>query len=200
VLGLPRAERVWVYYWQRLPNSERIDYDIDQALAEVEPWHTAHGRQPTETDLILLSRDWLCPYEHKCGNPDGEPRGWHQGERSPLRPEYDQFFRPLLNEPGKWHEHGLRFAQLLKNLSLGNALAQRWGGLQLHFGVLINERLCGKKGDTYLTEFEAFRDAVSHPAHHLHLVTWQEIRRWLGRRQEPLCRMACEALDENDWL
>jgi hypothetical protein len=200
VLGLPPAERVWVYYWQHLPNSERIDPDIDAALAKVEPWHTARGRQRTETDLILLADDWLGMCEHKCGAPEGEPRGWQQAESSPLRPEYEQFFRPLLKGPDKWHEHGLRFAQLLKNLSLGKALAERWGELELHLGVLINERVCGKKGDTYLTEFDAFRDAVTHPVKRLHLATWQQIREWLGRQQEPLCRLACEALDENNWL
>ena len=200
VLGLPPARRVWVYYWQRQPNSERIDPDIDAALAEVEPWHTAQQRQRTETDLILRAPHWLCLYEHKCGPPKGEPRGWRQAESSPLRPEYEQFFRPVLKEPDNWHEHGLRFAQLLKNLSLGVALAQLWGALELHLGVIINERVCGKRDGTYRTEFDAFRDAVCHPPERLHLVTWQQIRAWLGRRQEPLCRVACEALDENDWL
>ena len=56
VLGLPPTDRVWVYYWQRLPNSERIDQDIDAALAEVEPCHTAQGAPRTETDLLLLRR------------------------------------------------------------------------------------------------------------------------------------------------
>jgi hypothetical protein len=200
VLGLPPAAEVWVHYWQRLPNSERIDPDIDDALAEVEPWHTAQQRQRTETDLILRAPHWLCLYEHKCGPPEGEPRGWRQAESSPLRPEYEQFFRPLLKEPDKWHEHGLRFAQLPKNLSLGVALTQRWGGLELHLGVIINERVCGKKGDTYLTEFDAFRGGVSHPVNRLHLATWQQIRAWLGACNEPLCRLACEAIDENDWL
>jgi hypothetical protein len=41
---------------------------------------------------------------------------------------------------------------------------------------------------------------VSYPDDRLHLATWQQVRRWLGSRQEPLCRLACEALDENDWL
>jgi hypothetical protein len=200
VLRLPPAERVWVYYWQRLPNSERIDPDIDDALAYVEPNHTARGRQRTETDLILASHDWLCPFEHKLGNPELEPEGWRQGKNSPLVGEYEQFFRPLLKEPDKWYEHGLRFAQLLKNLSLGLALAQRWGGLDLHLGAIINERVCGRAGGTYHTEFDAFRDATNQSADSLHLATWQQIRAWLGRRQEPLCRLACEALDENDWL
>jgi hypothetical protein len=203
VLGLPLAEKVWVYYWQRLPNSERIDPDIDAALAKVEPWHTKNRRQRTETDLILASDDWLCLCEHKLGdpNPKSEPDGWRQGKESTLRPEYEQFFRPLLKEPDKWHEHGLRFAQLLKNLSLGVALAGRWGALDLHLGVVINEKVRLKDGDSYFSgEFRAFQEAVRHPADHLPLATWQEIRRWLGSRQEPLCRLACQALDENDWL
>lgn len=204
VLGLPPAERVWVYYWQRVPNSECIDHDIDEALAEVEPWHTARRAQRTETDLILVARGWLCVCEHKCGDPRSEPSGWQQAKSSPLRPEYEQFLRPLLNEPDKWRGYGLRFAQLLKNLSLCKALAKAWSvhsrPLDVHLAVIINDRVCGKKGDTYVTEFEAFREAVSHPVDHLHLATWQRIREWLGRRQEPLCRKACHAMDENDWL
>jgi hypothetical protein len=206
VLGLPPVGRVWVYYWQRLPNSERIDPDIDAALAEVEPRHTAERAQRTETDLLLVARDWLCPCEHKLGDPEakGEPNGWQQAKESRLRPEYEQFFRPLLREPDRWHEYGRRFAQLLKNLSLGQALARRWAvagrALDVHLGVIINEGVCGKEGDTYVSEFDAFRDAVSCPADCLHRATWQEIRKWLGRRQEPLCRLACEALDENDLL
>jgi hypothetical protein len=34
----------------------------------------------------------------------------------------------------------------------------------------------------------------------LHLATWQQVRGWVGSRQEALCRLACQALDENDWL
>jgi len=209
VLGLPPVARVAVYYWQRLPDSERIDEDIDEALAEVEPCHTAQGAQRTETDLLLLTRDWICPWEHKCGAPRSEPhgwrqRGWERGDDSELRHEYERFFRPLLRNPNTWHDNGNRFAQLLKNLSLGQALARRWAvagrALDVHLGVVINERVCGKKGDTYVSEFHAFRDAVSCPADRLHRATWQEIRKWLGRRQEPLCRLACEALDENDLL
>ena len=204
VLGLPPAGRVWVYYWQRLPNSECIDRDIDDALAEVEPWHTEHERQRTETDLILAARDWLCLCEHKCGAPGAEPHGWRQAKGSPLRPQYQGFFRPLLWNPNSWHENGLRFAQLMKNLSLGNALARRWNvhgdPLDLHLGVIINDRVRGRNGDTYHTEFEAFCGAVNLPPARLHLATWQDVQKWLGRRQEPLCRKACHALDENDWL
>jgi hypothetical protein len=205
VLGLPPTDRVWVYHWQRLPNSERIDYDINEALGEVEPCHTAQGAPRTETDLLLLARDWICPWEHKCGAPRSEPHGWRQrgwkrGDDSKLRHEYERFFRPLLRNPDAWHENGNRFAQLLKNLSLGVALARRWDGLAVHLGVIINGRVRGKKGDTYFSEFGAFRDAVSCPADRLHRATWQEIRKWFGRRQEALCRLACEALDENDLL
>jgi len=200
VLGLPAAGRVWVYYWQRLPNSERIDHDIDAALGEVEPWHTARGAQRTETDLLLVTREWLCVCEHKCGDPESEPHGWRQSKGSPLRREYQQFFRPLLKEPDNWHEHGLRFAQLLKNLSLGVALARRRAALSAHLGVVINDRVRGKDGTTYFSEFDAFRQAISYPDDHLHLATWQEIRKWLGSRQEPLCGLACQALDENNWL
>lgn len=204
VLGLPPAGRVWVYYWQRLPNSECIDHDISEALAEVERYHTEQRLQRTETDLLLVARDWLCVFEHKCGAPKSEPRGWRQTEGSPLRPEYEQFFRPLLKKPDKWRVYGVRFAQLLKNLSLGNALARRWNvhgrPLDLDLGVIINDRVRGRKGDTYRTEFEAFCSAVSLPPARLHLATWQDVQKWLGRRQEPLCRKACHALDENDWL
>jgi len=209
VLDLPCSDTVWVYYWQRLPSSERIDADIGAALAEVEPWHTAHRKQRTETDLLLVARDWICPWEHKCGASRSEPHGWRQsdwerGDDSRLRHEYEPFFRPLLRNPNTWHENGNRFAQLLRNLSLGQALARRWAvagrALDVHLGVVINERVCGKEGDTYVSEFDAFRDAVSCPADRLHRATWQEIRKWLGRRQEPLCRLACEALDENDLL
>jgi len=209
VLHLPPAEKVWVYYWQRLPNSERIDPDIDAALAEVEPRHTAEGAQRTETDLLLLARDWICPWEHKCGAPRREPhgwrqRGWERGDDSGLRHEYERFFRPLLRNPDTWHDNGNRFAQLLKNLSLGQALARRWAvagrALHVHLGVVINERVCGKESATYVSEFDAFRDAASCPADRLHRATWQEIRKWLGSRHEPLCRLACHALDENDWL
>jgi len=192
-----------VYYWQHLPNSERIDPDIGLALAEVEPWHTAHRRQRTETDLILVGDGWLCPCEHKLGDPKakGEPNGWRQAKDSPLVPEYEQFFRPLLKEPDKWHEYGLCFAQLLKNVSLGVNLARRWGSLDLHLGVVINEGVRGKDGSSYFSaQFRAFKEAVRHPADHLHLATWQRIREWLEGRQEPLCRLACHALDENDWL
>jgi hypothetical protein len=203
VLGLPPTNRVWVYYWQRLPNSEHIDPDIDAALAEVEPRHTAHRKQRTETDLILVGDEWLCSCEHKLGNPKakGEPDGWRQGKESPLVSEYEQFFRPILREPDRWHEYGLRFAQLLKNLSLGANLAPRWGGLDLHLGVVINEQVRGEDGQSYFSaEFRGFQEAVRHPTDRLHLATWQEIRSWLGARQEPLCRLACHALDENDWL
>lgn len=204
VLRLPPAERIWVYYWQRLPNSERIDHDIDEALAEVEPWHTAHARQRTETDLLLATHDWLCLCEHKCGAPQAEPRGWRQGKGSPLRQEYERFFRPLLRNPDSWRENGLRFAQLMKNLSLGQALARRWSAHgrapDVHLAVVINEKVQGRSGDTYSTEFDAFREAISCPDDHLHLATWQQIRGWLGCRHEPLCRSACHALDENDWL
>ena len=203
VLGLPPAERVWVYYWQRLPNSEFTDPEIHAALEEVEPWHTAHERQTTETDIILVARNWLCLCELKCGSPNSEPHGWQQAKGSPLRPEYERFFRPLLRNPATWQQTGRRFAQLLKRLSLGQALARRWSvhsrALDVHLGVVINDRVCGKKGDTYVTEFEAFRSAVTHPVDHLHLATWQRIREWLGR-QEPLCRKACHAMDENDCL
>jgi len=209
VLSLPPAGRVWVYYWQRLPNSERIDHDIDEALAEVEPRHTAERAQRTETDLLLVARDCICPWEHKCGAPRSEPhgwrqRGWERGDDSELRHEYEPFFRPLLRNPNTWHENGNRFAQLLKNLSLGQALAKRWAvagrPLSVHLGVIINDRVRGKDGTTYFSEFDAFRQAISYPDGHLHLATWQQIRGWLGSRQEPLCGLACQALDENNWL
>ena len=209
MLGLPSAGRVSVYYWQRLPNSERIDHDIDQALAEVEPAHTAERAQRTETDLLLVARDWLCPCEHKCGDPKKEPHGWRQRDwqqedDSRLRHEYKPFFQPLLRDPSTWHDNGNRFAQLIKNLSLAVALSRRWSARgrppEVHLGVIINERVRGKDGSTYGSEFDAFQRAVRHPEDHLHSATWQQIRGWLGCRQEPLCRLACRAMDENDWL
>jgi len=204
MLGLPPAGRAWVYYWQRLPNSEGIDHGIDEALAEVEPWHTQHEHQRTETDLILAARDWLCLCEHKCGAPETEPHGWRQAKGSPLRPEYERFFRPLLRNPDSWHENGLRFAQLLKNLSLGQALRRRWSARgqppDVHLGIVMNERVRGRDGSTYLSEFDAFRNAVSYPDDHLHVATWQQIGGWLSSRPEPVCQLAHHAVDENDWL
>ena len=121
-----------------------------------------------------------------------------------MRPEYEPFFRPLLTEPDKWHEYGLRFAQLLKNLSLGQPLARRWAvvgrPLAVHLGAVINQPVRPTDGATYRSGFDAFRGAVAYPADRLHLATWQHLRSWLGSRQEPLCRVACQALDENDWL
>jgi hypothetical protein len=204
VLGLPEAKSVSAYYWQRQANSEGMDPAIDATLGEVEPWHTRHGRQRTETDLTLEAEDWLCLCEHKCGNPTDEPTGWRQSDRSPLVPEYEPHFRHLLRDPTSWDETGRRFAQLMKNLSLGVALARKLPGRRrpprVHLAVLINDRVCGKDGATYRSEFDAFRGAVNHPAARLHLATWQQIRQWLGSRPEPLCRLACQAIDENDWL
>ena len=72
--------------------------------------------------------------------------------------------------------------------------------LAVHWGVVINEPVRRRDGATYRAEFDAFRGAVAYPVDRLHLATWQHIRRWFGSRQEPLCRVACQSLDENDWL
>ena len=76
-LGL--TDHYIAYYWQRRHNQYDIDPTVDRVLAEVEPYHRQHGRQHTETDLILRGEHTLIVAEIKLGYKKRKITAWRQG-------------------------------------------------------------------------------------------------------------------------
>lgn len=206
LLGM--SDHYRVYYWQRPWYQYVIDPAIDRALGEVEPYHRAHNRQHTETDLILRGNRTLVMAEMKLGHQETWPNGWRQSAGSPLVDDYEPWVRPLLKDPATWRDTMKRFAQLYKNLVLGRRLAELWAPsgtpLELHLLAVVNgsagQRLVDGSVSTYRAEFEDFRATSSLPAHRLHLLEWQEIRRWMSGIPRPELDFALDRLTRHPLL
>jgi len=206
LLGISDEYRA--YYWQRPWQQYAIDLTVDKALAEVEPYHRAHNLQHTETDLILRGNGTLVVAEMKLGPQETLPNGWAQSSGSPLVDEYERWVRPLLKDPARWQDTVKRFAQLYKNLVLGQRLAQLWAPsgrpLTLHLLAVVNgkagRRLRDGSVSAYRTEFDHFRATSSLPPHRLHLLEWQEIGLWMSRIPRPELEFALDRLTRHPLL
>ena len=200
LLGI--SDQYRAYYWQRPWHQYVIDPTIDKVLGEVEPYHRARNLQHTETDLILRGNRTLVMAEMKLGPQETQPNGWRQSRDSPLVDDYEPWVRPLLKDPARWQDTMERFAQLYKNLILGQRVAELWAPsgtpLELHLLTVVNgnagRRLRGGSVSTYRTEFDDFRATSSLPASRLHLLEWQEIRRWISRIPRPELEFALDRL------
>jgi hypothetical protein len=184
-----------LYYWQHLPDQEKLDPDIDACLATIEPYHTGANKQRTETDLILRGSRNLVMVEVKLGYKEREITGWRQAPNSPIVPHYEKPAQPLMARPEEWRATLKRFAQLYKNLMLGRCLAQHWLGgdadnAAVHLLAIVNgaavERRAGGEEWTYGDEFAAFRQTCVVPPSNLHLATWQDLRVWAGEQHDGL--------------
>jgi hypothetical protein len=131
-----------VYYWQRRHHQHEIDPGIDQALAEVEPYHHRHSRQHTETDLILRGKHILIVTEVKLGSKRRKITGWCQSKGSPIVSDYEPHAHQFIRDMAQWRHTMTRFAQLYKNLFLGKELSKLWfraaRPLPLHLLVVVN--------------------------------------------------------------
>jgi hypothetical protein len=114
------------YYWQRLHDSGKIDADIAAALREIEPYHEKNRRQHTETDLILRGKRHLVVCEMKLGYKIHPITGWQQARKSPIVDDYQPYATLFVVDKANWRESMGRFAQLYKNLILGNVLRKSW--------------------------------------------------------------------------
>jgi hypothetical protein len=184
-LGL--TDRYVAYYWQRRHDQYDIDPIIDSVLAEVEPFHRQHGRQHTETDLMLRGECTLIVAEIKLGYKRRRITGWRQARNSPIVDDYESHARQFVRDTTNWKQIVARFAQLYKNLFVGEELSKRWSmsdqPLELHLLAVVNGAAQEKKPDgskwTYRYEFEAFRQTTTLPQDRLHLLEWQQIRDWI---------------------
>jgi Holliday junction resolvase-like predicted endonuclease len=175
-------------YWQRPWDQSAIDPDIDDCLARLEPIHRKLNRQHTETDLILRGRRTLIMTEVKLGYKDRAITGWRQAVASPVMPTYETAARSLISSPDEWKEALTRFAQLYKNLMLGQCLLERWSPkgslLELHLLAIVNgatiETLPDGMKWKYLDELRMFCSTCSLDQKRLHVTTWQQLRIWLG--------------------
>lgn len=157
----------------------------------MEPIHRAAQRQHTETDLILRGRRTLVMAEIKLGYKDREITGWQQAAKSPIVSTYEAPARSLMVAPENWKVTLSRFAQLYKNLILGQCLAGRWSSegtpLDLHLLVVVNgatvEALPDGATNTYMGEFQTFCGSCSLDRNRLHAATWQELRRWICNQE-----------------
>ena len=191
LLGL--TDHYIAYYWQRPHDQYDIDPIINRALAEVEPFHRRHGRQHTETDLILRGEHTLIVAEIKLGYKNRRITGWHQARNSPIVDDYEPHARQFVKDMAHWKQEVDRFAQLYKNLFVGRRLSELWSEtkqpLELHFLAVVNGATQEKKPDgsiwTYQDEFEAFRQSTTFPRNALHLLTWQQIRDWILAQHSP---------------
>jgi len=196
------SDQYRAHYWQRPWHQYVIDPTIDKVLGEVEPYHRARNLQHTETDLILRGNRTLVVAEMKLGRQETQPNGWRQSRDSPLVDDYEPWVRPLLKDPARWQDTVKRFAQLYKNLILGQRVAELWAPsgtpLELHLLAVVNgnagRRLRGGSVSTYRTEFDDFRTTSSLPAFRLHLLEWQEIRRWMSKIHRPELEFALDGL------
>jgi hypothetical protein len=178
-----------LFYWQRPRDQGTIDPDIDECLASLEPIHRKSDRQHTETDLILRGRRTLVMTEVKLGSITRRISGWQQGS-SPVMPTYEKPVRPLLARPDEWKESIHRFAQLLKNLMLGQCLRGKWSQLgaplDLHLLAVANGATSETRSDgtdwRYEDEFREFCSKCSLDGEHLHYATWQQLRTWIERQ------------------
>ena len=182
-----------LYYWQRLPDQGSLDADIDRCLATIEPYHTAEGRQRTETDLILRGARHVVMVEVKLGYKEREITGWQQSPTSPIVPHYEKHAKPLLVRAEDWRVTLARFAQLYKNLMLGHCLAEKWlgddaGTQKVHLLAIANGATVYRKssGDewTYADEFAAFQETCVMGRGNLHFATWQDLHKWASEEQQ----------------
>lgn len=185
LLGL--TDHYIAYYWQRPHNQYDIDPTIDCVLAEVEPYHRRHGRQHTETDLILRGEHTLIVAEIKLGYKKRKITGWRQAKNSPIVDDYELHARQFVKNMAHWKQTVARFAQLYKNLFVGRRLSELWAAtgqpLELYLLAVVNGATQEKKPDgaiwTYRDEFETLRQSITFPQDALHLLTWQQIRDWI---------------------
>jgi hypothetical protein len=102
-------------------------------------------------------------------------------------PDYEPHARLFITDKSTWTSTVARFAQLYKNLFIGNVLCRKWSSngspLTLHLLAVVNGATCdegiGGSVRTYATEFRDFRNSCCAAPEHLHLVTWQEIGMWI---------------------
>jgi len=185
LLGL--VDHYSAYYWQRSCNQYEIDPTVDRVLAEVEPYHRQHGRQHTETDLMLRGERTLIVAEIKLGYRKHRITGWCQAKNSPIVDDYEPHARQFVTDAMRWKQTVARFAQLYKNLFVGRRLSELWSAadrpLELHLLTVVNGATQEKKPDgtvwTYRDEFETFRQSTMFPQDALHLLTWQQVRDWI---------------------
>lgn len=196
------------YYWQRRFDSSETDRDIAVALSAVEPYHEKHSRQHTETDLILRGKRHLVMCEMKLGYRRVAIKGWRQAEKSPIVDDYQPHASLFVIEKENWRKSMKRFAQLYKNLILGNVLSKSWwtdprqapsasdgkepdvaqSSLALHLLVVVNGATKYPMLDgtyhTYELEFGEFCKSCCAEKSRLHFTTWQNIREWVKSHPE----------------
>jgi hypothetical protein len=214
------------YYWQRRYSSSEIDPDIKAALSEIEPYHEKHGRQHTETDLILRGNRHLVMCEIKLGYKCRRITGWQQAANSPVVNDYQPYAVPFVSEPDRWKALVSRFAQLYKNLMLGNVLCSQWAtdplissgvierneerlndvdsNLRLHLLAVVNGATTWRATDgtchTYEVEFGQFCKSCSIEASRLHFTTWQDIRTWITSQTDADLSFVRSRLQEHPLL
>jgi hypothetical protein len=185
------ADEFSLLYWQRAPDHAIIDPDVDECLAGLEPIHRKLDRQHTETDLILRGRRTLIMTEAKLGYITRPISGWQQGS-SPVMPTYEKAVRTLLARPDEWKQSIHQFAQLLKNLMLGQCLREKWSQdnapLELHLLAIANGATAEVRSDgtvwRYEDEFREFCSKCSFDQGRLHYVTWQQLRAWIAEQHD----------------
>jgi len=102
----------------------------------------------------------------------------------------------------------VRFAQLYKNLILGQRLAELWARtaapFEFHLLAVVNgssgQRLRDGSISTYRTEFDDFRSTSSLSASRLHLLEWQEIGSWMSEIGLPELEFAVDRLTRHPLL
>jgi hypothetical protein len=197
-----------VLYWQRRHDQSEIDPDIDACLARVEPIHRAASRQHTETDVMFLGSRTLIMAEVKLGYKARPITGWRQAETSPIVPTYEEPARRLMVAQADWKLILSQFAQLYKNLILGQCLADRWrrngSFLELHLLAIVNgatvETLQNGTRRRYFDEFRRFCEGCALDQRRLHFVTWQMLRRWVRRQKNPDLQFVKERLQSHPLL
>lgn len=174
IIGV-RDKAAKVLFWGMDSNTGEFNSLLKEVLDEIEPpnlWRI----QQTEPDVIIIGEKTVIFNESKLGKNGTQIDAWNRKDLFEKKHErYKKNAEPYFKSKfiDNFAEEGRRYYQLLRNLIIGQAFANRLGK-QFHLAALVNSKNKAKSGLTHNEEFNNF-SLLLNDASYCHFMTWDQL-------------------------